>query len=440
LYRSGAPPKGAGTMQGDSCTSRRWVYGLLALTLVARLAALWLGRGGLAQDPDNYRGLAENMLAYGVLGHDHTPSAYRPPLYPLMLVPCAALGTWSAVAIGALHLALGLASVWGVHWLARRWQLEHVAGFAAALVACDPILVHYSAQVMTETLAAFLATAALAALTLAGERPTARRLAAAGAIMALAALCRPTFLVWLACVVPIVVRHAPNGKLRFRRAAAFLAGAAVVLAPWALRNWAQLGRPIVATTHGGYTLWLGNNASYYEFLEQGNTGDVWRATDFDAEVLEARSAAIRHGEIDDDRREYAQAWHEIRKQPRMFVHAALARVGRFWGLVPRRLDEHESEWRRWGRYTTGVWYLAEFVFAALGLASLSRREPAETRRRFVPGLLLAASFTAVHVLFWTDLRMRAAVEPIVALTAAAGMPRRGAASIERKALCQKHLQ
>ncbi|HEV3005925.1 MAG TPA: hypothetical protein VGX78_15770 [Pirellulales bacterium] len=427
---------------------------MLALTLAVRLVALWLGRDGLTQDPDDYRGLAENVLAKGVLGHGETPSAYRPPLYPLLLVPCVALGPWASVAIGALHLCLGLATVWGVLWLGRQWRLGRGAWLAGLLVACDPILVHHTTQVMTETLAAILATASLAALTLAGERPNGRRLAAAGASLALAALCRPTFLAWLVCVLPVVVRRVPKWGARVRLAAAFLAAAAVVLSPWALRNWVQFGRPIVATTHGGYTLWLGNNASYYDFLRQGNSGDVWRATDFDAEVLKARSAVVRDGEIDDDRREYAQAWHEIGKQPRMFLYASLVRLGRFWGLMPRQVDQSEGRWQRWGRYATGGWYFVEFALLALGLWWLalgtgSVRKDAEPVGRvaaptlsasFLPGLLLAASFTAVHAFFWTDLRMRAPVEPVMALVAVAGASRPRVARSQRKALSVNDLQ
>jgi 4-amino-4-deoxy-L-arabinose transferase-like glycosyltransferase len=450
MYRSGAPPKGANTMQPDSCPSHRPLMGLLALTLVVRLAALVLGADGLSRDPDNYRGLAENLLDRGVLGQGATPSAYRPPLYPLLLVPCVALREWSPAAIGVLHLALGMATVWGVHWLGRQWRLGRGAWCAAALVACDPILVHQTAQVMTETTAAFLATAALMALTVASERPTACAVAASGASIAFAALCRPTFLVLLACAAPLAIRHAPKRFSRALLASAYFSAAAAALAPWALRNEMQLGQPIVSTTHGGYTLWLGNNSSYYAFLRQRHACDVWRAADFDAVVLKARLADSGPSEIENDRREYSQAWDEIRRQPRMFLYASLVRLGRFWGLVPRRIADDEGRWRRGGRYATGAWYALEFVLAILGVWSLARQgndawpSPSVAApprppvlASFLPGLLLAASFTVVHAVFWTDLRMRAPVAPVVALVAAVGTSRFVAAIMRRKAFADK---
>jgi len=418
-------------MQAASRPVRHALASSLALALVARSAALILGADGLSRDPDNYRGLATNLLDRGVLGQGETPSAYRPPLYPLMLVPFVALGKWSSVAIGVLHLALGVATVGGVYWLGRRWRLGSGAWYAAALVACDPILIHQSTQVMTETTAAFLATAALVALSLASERPTARASAAAGACLALAALCRPTFLVMLAGVVPLVSLRSPTWSSRARQVAAALAAAAAVLAPWALRNQAQLGQPIVSTTHGGYTLLLGNNSSYYDFLRQRQRGEIWRAAEFDAQVLNARGAAGGHSELENDRREYAQAWQEIRERPRMFMYASLVRFGRFWGMVPLKLSDDEGQVRRWGRYATGVWYALEFALAILGFWSIVSQ--ANTHAELLPGLLLAASFTAVHMVFWTDLRMRAPVAPFVALLAGAGTGWLTAAIMRRKA-------
>ena len=98
------------------------------------------------------------------------PTAYRPPLYPLLLTGCVALGEYSRLAIGLLHLALGVATVGLVLVLGRWWGLDRrAAALAALLVACDPILLRWSTQVMTETLATFLAVAGLLVLTWAGR-------------------------------------------------------------------------------------------------------------------------------------------------------------------------------------------------------------------------------------------------------------------------------
>ena len=53
----------------------------------------------------------------------------------------------------------------------------------------------------------------------------------------------------------------------------------LTLAPWAVRNAHVFGRPIVTTTHGGYTLLLGNNPQYYDFLRAGGWSATWDAKD-----------------------------------------------------------------------------------------------------------------------------------------------------------------
>ena len=103
-------------------------------------------------------------------------------------------------------------------------------------------------------------------------------------------LCRPTFLPWLGLGVLWVGgmtfrRDASNDSGTYqsrtviiRHAVAFVVGASLVLAPWGVRNLAVLGRAKLTTTHGGYTVLLGNNPSFYAFLRSDRGVSVWDAT------------------------------------------------------------------------------------------------------------------------------------------------------------------
>jgi len=177
---------------------------LLLLALVVRVGVLFVVPGALAGDPDGYRALAENLWEHGTLGEGTQPTAYRPPLYPMLLLPCVALGkgavaTW---AIGVLHVMLGVGTVGLVWWLGRRCGLGPWAWAAGALVACDPILLGQSAVVMTETAAAFLVALALVGLVGFVEAPSWRRGVAAGVALGACGLCRPELLIWAAVCVP----------------------------------------------------------------------------------------------------------------------------------------------------------------------------------------------------------------------------------------------
>jgi 4-amino-4-deoxy-L-arabinose transferase-like glycosyltransferase len=390
----------------------------------------------LKADPDGYRAVAENLVRHATFGNQETPTAYRPPLYPCVLAPCVALGSASRVAIGLVHLVLGLGTVWLTYRLALLCGLGRWAPLAAVMVACDPILLAQSTLVMTETLATFLAVAALVSPAIAVERRSARWALAAGGVIGLCVLCRPTFLPW-AIVVPFVFLASVRSVTRgLTLAVATAAATALTVAPWAIRNQVQFARPIVTTTHGGYTLLLANNPDFYEYLRSAPWGAVWENKALDRAWTAKAPRGTQADEVRADRLAYAEAIQNIRNEPGMFCYACLVRVGRLFGVVPHRLAPDESVARRGVRYGVGVWYLAELALAALGVAVLIRsvRRRGNTSFGWVIMALLVACFAAIHALYWTDMRMRAPLMPAIALTAVAGLAGIRAVATRCKAL------
>jgi 4-amino-4-deoxy-L-arabinose transferase-like glycosyltransferase len=450
---------------GDKSPHSKVVPGLIVLVLCVRGGVLLAMRDSLALDPDAYRRLAVNLVEHGTFGHGEVSSAYRPPLYPLVLVPAVSIGRFAEIGIAVTHLLIGVATVLLVYHLGRRWGLGRLAVVAAALVACDPILLSQSTLVMTETLATLMAVAALWLLTLAAERPSWLRVAAAGAWIALASLCRPTFLVFMAVAAVVLPWPASAWPQRVKTLLAFSAAAAVVLAPWAIRNQIQFGKPILGTTHGGYTLLLGNNPSFYNYLRHGAWGTIWNPDDFFADW----SAQLAHNgppdELANDRLAYARARQTIDGQPGTFAYACLVRIGRLWSPLPHRIGDVESPARRGLRYAVAAWYAVEFALAAVGLMAsfwvrrkrdreIGGEEDREMGSTTLPplpislspylplfwGLLLAVCFTAVHTFYWTNMRMRAPLEPVVALAAVGGLAWIAARTNCCKAFSDKYLR
>ncbi|MEN6458699.1 MAG: glycosyltransferase family 39 protein [Thermoguttaceae bacterium] len=419
---------------------------VLALSFVVRGGALLATRDAFRLDTDGYRQLASNLVRHGTFSNDvpsprplrdgqgeRVPTAYRPPLYPLLLAGCMATGLPEHLMVGLLHLGLGLGTVALAWRLGRSWTGDRrVAALAALLVTCDPILLRWSTQLMTETLATFLTTAGLWALTWAGRadgRAVGMRAALAGVVLGLAALCRPSLLLW-AVAAGVALAAANRRRLTAIGAAEgpchrhlfavgyglapFALGAAIVISPWAIRNQWQFGRPVVTTTHGGYTLLLANNPEFYEWLRSAPWGSVWRADRFNA-AWDARKPA---DELQADRLAYAEAWQTIRAEPGTFVRACFVRLGRFWSPLPHQVAENESSVGRLSRWTVAAWYGVELTLAILFLARLACRAWAPTPSTWLWGGLLVASLMAAHVLYWTDMRMRAPAMPVIALAAA----------------------
>jgi hypothetical protein len=300
-------------------------------------------------------------------------------------------------------------------------------------------LLHQSTLVMTETLATFLAVVTLVCLTLLDRRSTPWLAGLAGGSLALAGLCRPTFFVWLAAAAVATMFADGAGRRRATRLALMLLVAAIVVTPWTARNYFLFGRPIYATTHGGYTLLWGNNPRYYQHLREAAWGAVW-----DAKEWEPLTGALTQpmvpsagppskssiaGEIIADQLAYAQARDAIKAEPGMFVYASLVRVGHLWRPLPYRTSATETTAQRLVRYAVLLWYMALYVLAALGICTLGWKL---FERPWLWGVLLCIAVTAVHSCYWTDMRMRAPLTPLVCLLAAAGSQRAVLAVVRRK--------
>jgi 4-amino-4-deoxy-L-arabinose transferase-like glycosyltransferase len=404
----------------DATQTDRWL--LIAVTLFAvlvRAPVASRNTRALRADVDNYREFALNLREQGTFGPDGgQPSAYRPVLYPLLLAALINDDYLNPAAVVSLHVGLGLATVWlaaliGGYWHLGRWRFA-----AGVLVACDPILLKQSTVVMSETLATFLAALALLAATLLVERQSLLRALAAGISLGLAVLCRPTFAVWALMTVPALVWLLPRKPRRLSMVAAVILATSITLAPWIVRNWIVFGRPIITTTHGGHTLALANNPQFYEHLRTA-PGQPWEAEEFNQTALSLRFGHTSAAELEDNRQGYELAWRAINGEPWSFLRACLYRESRLWGVLPLGLPGQGASEAR-GRDAVAAFYALEFFLALVGIYTLGRKL---LTTPWLFGLLLAASFTLVHALYWTDMRMRAPVMPAVALAAAFGAAR-----------------
>jgi 4-amino-4-deoxy-L-arabinose transferase-like glycosyltransferase len=408
------------------------VVPLLALLLLAaglRCGTVLARSQRLSADPDAYRLIAENLAQRGVFSRSsHSvpaePTAFRPPLYPLLLAAVACDGHVTPAAVAAVQVVAGSLTVVLVWLLGQWWGAGRQSCLAAILVAADPILLNQSGEVMTETLATLLCVLGLLALTHWSHRGTYLAGILAGAAMGLAILCRPTFLIWAVLCGSYTIVAERSWK-RVRQGVVFTIALGAVLLPWGVRNQWIFGRPIVTTTHGGYTLLLANNPFFYNHLRTKTWGSVWDARELqplltaDADNNPVASPKV-HAEIEMDRRLYELARQTIQQQPGMFLYASLVRVGYLWSPLAHQIDPQESPRAMWMRWGAAVWYLAVFGLAAAGAFRLRGKL---LKTPWVWGTLCVLALTLVHSVYWTNMRMRAPVMPIVALVAAAGVRR-----------------
>lgn len=440
----------------------RWTGLLLLLGCLAlRVVVVALDVNTFSRDEDDYGRLATNLATTGTYGYPVVneagevakmrPTAYRPPGYPLLLRMLMWDGRLTPARVAALHVGLGWATVLMVYFIARRYKLQW-SWIPALAVACDPILLRSSQLIMTETFITLLTVAIwwiwlrLTQSRESGleERPVRRRpmvnAALLGLLLGYATLTRPTMLPWTLLLIGLFVMHLRLEGNRPAMLATIVLAMAAVLLPWLVRNYQYLGQPIWATTHGGYTLLLANNPPLYQHFKNNGPGRDWDANQFHRLWAARRSGDPREAsfwdvttshiagpssnnktsdavqgvadapdidELADDKLAQQAALATIRREPSMFCLSSLYRVGWLWAIFP-----YESGPRV--KLVIGIWYGCWFTLACIGAARL--RGAWLSSAWLAPGLLLL-TLTAVHAVYWSNMRMRAPLMPVIYIVA-----------------------
>jgi 4-amino-4-deoxy-L-arabinose transferase-like glycosyltransferase len=194
-------------------------------------------------DADHYRELAEN-LAHGV-GFEARypqlnahPTAFRPPGYPFVLSMAYRVFGDDIVVGRVLNLVIGVGVVVLVFFLARRLGGLRAGVVAATVTALYPPIIANDTVLLTEPMSLAILAGLLLALSY-------ERWAVAAALCGALVLTRPS----AQFLVPVVALWV-FWRLGWRRALGVVAIAVVVVAPWVVRNWVQLGQPVLVTSNG----------------------------------------------------------------------------------------------------------------------------------------------------------------------------------------------
>lgn len=349
---------------------------------------------------------ADGKLWWGTapFGEAH-PTAWKPPLYPALVGTLYAIVGESPARVEYVQALLAAVAV-ALTWLfARRLFGPTAAVVAAWVVALFPLAFEYYGLLFPEALAIPLTLLALWLLI--DRDPTPKLALAAGAVIGVGLLVRPTSMFLFAGVLAAFVVGAG-----WRRGAALTAvavGAAVlVVAPWTVRNYAEHDGLIPISVQDG--------AVYGTFNAEAAEDDyAWRAFLADPpDVLAERDPDVSEAELRSEMQEFALDYigDNPESVPKAFFWNG---VVRFWDLrAPgSALDEVEFQ----GRSRTvraiglGMYYLL-LPLAALALWRLRGR-----RAVLMPVLAIAVAASLTFTVLGGT-RYRAPLEPLLVVLAA----------------------
>lgn len=372
---------------------------LLVLALVARLAwavashRFWGWRDDLAYDDGVFLHMARAFLGLEPQLSGH------PPGYPLFLAPFLAVGgdlglslaRWATIAAGALAPVL-------TYRLALRLRATRTAALiAGAFVALDPMMVYFSARLMSESLFTALALGFLYAWTYAWESGAYGAAALAGVLGGAGSLTRGSMLPFggvLALVALWRRRDQPRWAALVAVCGLCWAG---TIAPWTARNWRVYHRFVPVSVQGGW--------NFYE----GLTVDPEQVRHARAEAMGEEARALGLDSVQADEHFARKAKDFIREHPAEFLRLCAVKAARFWRLAP------EPPHGLLTRLAAGAFTLVLFAGALLGL----RRAAAVPAAWFA--LAWVAHLNLLHAVFASNLRYRLPVEPVVAVLAGLGL-------------------
>lgn len=177
------------------------------------------------------------------------------PGYPLVLAAVYWVVGVHPLAGRVLGAALGVLAVGLEAQLGRAVGGERVGLWAGAIAAVFLPLVALSGTLISEALFVPVELGLALVLVRLARRPAALRWSLlAGGLCAAALLTRAVAVLWVVVAVLAAAGSVAAGRPRRRAVVAVVAGFAVVMAPWAVRNAEVLHAFVPVTTEGGFTL------------------------------------------------------------------------------------------------------------------------------------------------------------------------------------------
>jgi 4-amino-4-deoxy-L-arabinose transferase-like glycosyltransferase len=389
---------------------------LIILALAARLVYAVFFPIPPTKDAADYDRIAVNLAeGRGYTSDGVSPTAFRPPLFPLFLAGVYSLFGHSYGAVRVLQAILGAASCVLIFVIVDRLYGRRQALLALGVSALYPAFVsfYYSPRaILSEPLFMFLMLLAFVALS--SEDLRIRDVVFSGGLLGASCLIKGQVL-FLAPLVALWIllsgrRMTKDGDLQIRRrrglvrTSVFLLSFSVLPGLWAVRNFVVMGDWVPVSTNGGISTYASYNPKSRGL---GNAEEGY------GKLLSLDAELARKGWRETERSRYflGKAWDEVRQRPLRALKLTVRRLLLFWDTT--YVDPGGSSSSKEYNLPFG----ALFPFFILGMF-VSCLQGLRGRALL---LIPLSFFTLFHAVFHSCIRYRIAVEPFLIVFAAAGI-------------------
>jgi 4-amino-4-deoxy-L-arabinose transferase-like glycosyltransferase len=346
---------------------------------------------------------------------------FQAPLYPWLLGLVYSLFGPSQTVVKLLQILLSVASCWLIYRLAGRVFDRAVGLVALAISAVYGMSLYFANELLVVTVIVFLDLLGLDLLTRAAAGNRMGLWAAAGVVLGLSAVARPTILPFIAIVGAwIVITGWRTGRARaaLREAVLFAVGVALPIAPVTLHNYLADGDLVLVAANGGVNFFIGNNpqSDGITAAVPGTRADRWGG--HEDQVWIAREALADPGasprQISDYW--YDRAWQYIHEAP-----TAAIRHTAFKAFI--LINAHEVSNNRVIEFVTRhssiyswatikLWFVLPLALAGLVVGG-GRRQPKQ------PLMIFLVVYSATVIPFFINARFRMPLAAVLIIFCAA---------------------
>jgi hypothetical protein len=315
-------------------------------------------------------------------------------------------------------------------------------GAGGLVFAVNPIVAGASAGLMSEPLAMLVAALVLVQIDrmLVRRATTTADIVLLGGLLAIGALTRVEGILYLAAPVVAAYLLTRSGARMTRSWVAAVGAGLVAVIGWSAFATALAGSPVVITANG-----TPMNAANCHAAQYGDAAGFWRAScsvvvdeklsaKADRVLFTTPANPFRLGpsggpeiEAEVSRAQTKQGFVRVKDKPLGFLRAVpfrLARaVGIYWTDTQRKLDYFEGKDEAWE--DAGRWFhlIVVLPLSLVAIAAmLMRRSRLRQRleritdpRRLIPALAMLPVWVALTILTYGSTRLRAPVEPVLAV-------------------------
>ncbi len=377
---------------------------IFIISLLARIAYIIpLSPAHLASDSWEWREIAAGILAGKGFG-----DAWRSPVYVFFLVFVYKIFGFSVLAVRIVQAIVSAFNA-GLIFITGKKIFNKRIGFLSGLIfAFYPYFIFFTGDILAETLYTFFISLSVYTLLLNFENDSLKTRIFCGVALGLTSLTKGSFPPFFAFVfLWIFIRSKETFFKKIKIAASIFAAAFLTILTWSVRNCLYYGHFTLVST-GGASFWLSNNPASIKLETvpaQDIKGDYWDQN-FQHWPEMRKKEIEKLGRIEGDKQFKREAWAFILSSPVNYLKLMRMRLFHFWRLWPKIAPKRN---KLAAKLSSG-WILP---FGWLGIILSFKRH----WRKTVILIFLFATFSFVHMMFFSAVRYRVPIDPFIIIFA-----------------------